>query len=121
MGDEAFTGQPGPQEVLHRRYRSQGIKPFPWLSVLRHFNVLLKLIYGPAHRKTYNREYGWSPSEAARLPDSLARGGGTGARAGRRYGRLIKAKPPDGERPEKIATNEIPRCAAATTLPLAGV
>ena len=26
-------------------------------SVLRHFNVLLKLIYGPAHRKTYNRVY----------------------------------------------------------------
>jgi hypothetical protein len=34
-------------------------------------------------------------------------------------GRLIKAKPPDGKRPEKIATNEMQR--SCYDAPLAGV
>jgi len=42
--DDALAGQPGTEKAIK-------IKPFPWLSVVRHFNVLLKLIYGPAYKK----------------------------------------------------------------------
>jgi len=45
-----LAGQPGTEKAIN-------IKPFPWLSVVRHFNVLLKLIYGPAYEKTYKRVY----------------------------------------------------------------
>ena len=50
-----------PQKVLRKYYvavgRSQGIKTFPWLSVVRCFNVILKLIYGPAYKMTHKRVY----------------------------------------------------------------
>jgi hypothetical protein len=55
------AGEPATEKMLRTYYiaicRKQRIRPFPWLSVLRHFNVLLKLIYGPAHKKTYKRVY----------------------------------------------------------------
>ena len=35
--------------------RSQGIDPFPWPSVLRHVNGILKAVYGPTYKKTYKR------------------------------------------------------------------
>jgi len=61
MRDEAFAGQPATEKALKKLYtaisRSQGIKPFSWHSVVRHFNAILKLIYGPAYRKTYKRVY----------------------------------------------------------------
>jgi hypothetical protein len=61
MRDDALAGQPATEKTLRKYYvavsRSQGVKPFPWLSVVRHFDTLLKLICGPAHRKTYKRVY----------------------------------------------------------------
>jgi len=60
MRDDALAGQPATEKA--RKYyiavtRSQRFKPFPWISVVRPFNTLLKLIYGPACRKTYKRVY----------------------------------------------------------------
>jgi hypothetical protein len=61
MRDEAFAGQPATEKPLRKLYtaicRSQGIKPFPWPSVLRHVNGMLKAVYGPAYKKTYKRVY----------------------------------------------------------------
>src|SRR5262245_4382732 len=41
----------GREKAIKKYYvavsRSRRVKPFPWLSVVRHFNALLKLIYGP--------------------------------------------------------------------------
>ena len=49
--DDALAGQPGTEKAIKKYYgavsRSRHVKPFPWLSVVRHFNALLKLIYGP--------------------------------------------------------------------------
>ena len=61
MRDEAFAGQLATEKPLRKFYiaicRSQGIKPFPWTSVLRHVTGMLKAIYGPAYKKTYKRVY----------------------------------------------------------------
>jgi hypothetical protein len=59
MRDDALAVQPATERALRKYYiavsRSQRVKLVPWLSVLRSFNVLLKLIYGPAYKKTYKR------------------------------------------------------------------
>jgi len=61
MRDDALAGQPATEKALRKYYiavsRSQRFKPFPWISALRSINVLLKPIYGPAHRKIYKRVY----------------------------------------------------------------
>jgi hypothetical protein len=61
LAHDECAGEPATEKTLRTAYiaicRKQGIKPFPWLSVVRHFNVLLKLIYGPNYRKTYKRFY----------------------------------------------------------------
>jgi hypothetical protein len=61
MQDEGYAGQPATEKHIRDCYtgvcRIQGAKPLPWLSVVRPFNALLKLIYGPAYRKTYKRFY----------------------------------------------------------------
>jgi len=50
---------PATEKPLRKFYiaflRSRGVKPFPWTSVLRHVNGMLKAIYGPAYKKTYKR------------------------------------------------------------------
>jgi len=33
------------------------MRPFPWHSVLRHINRILKAIYGAAYRKSYKSVY----------------------------------------------------------------
>jgi len=49
MRDEAFAGQLATEKPLRKFYtaicRSQGIKPFPWPSVFRHVNGMLKAVY----------------------------------------------------------------------------
>lgn len=59
MGDVAE--EPATESVLRDYYaalcRVRRAKRLPWLSVLRNFNVIVKLIYGPAYRKTYGRVY----------------------------------------------------------------
>jgi hypothetical protein len=60
MQDEC-AGELATEKALRRSYiaicREQGMKPFPWLSVVRCFNRLLQLVYGSAYRKTYKRFY----------------------------------------------------------------
>jgi hypothetical protein len=56
------AGEPATEKALRTYYiaicRKHRIKPFPWLSVIRHFNRLLRFVYGPAYKKTYKRVYG---------------------------------------------------------------
>jgi hypothetical protein len=58
---DSCAGEHATEKTLRTYYlvicRKYGMKPLPWLSVLRHFNALLKLIYGPVYRKTYKRLY----------------------------------------------------------------
>jgi hypothetical protein len=55
--DHEFVGQAATEKAIKKYYftvcRSDGVRPFPWLSVLRHLNRVLRAIYGPAYRKTY--------------------------------------------------------------------
>lgn len=50
------------EKVLRKFYttifcREEGVRPLPWLSVLRHFNKLLKMLYGSAIFKKYEPVY----------------------------------------------------------------
>jgi hypothetical protein len=53
--------EPATEKMLRTYYiaicRPQRLKPFPWLSVIRCFNRLLRFVYGPAYKKTYKRVY----------------------------------------------------------------
>jgi hypothetical protein len=61
MRDEDFAGELATEKAIRSYYTSAcrmvGIKPFPWLSVVRHLNQLLRIVYGPAYKKTYARAY----------------------------------------------------------------
>jgi hypothetical protein len=55
------AGEPATEKALRTYYiaicRPQRLKPFPWPSVIRCFNRLLRFVYGPAYKKTYKRVY----------------------------------------------------------------
>jgi hypothetical protein len=57
MRDEDFEGQPATVKALKKYYlescRSEGIKPFSWLTVVRPLNEMLKAIYGEKTYRTY--------------------------------------------------------------------
>ena len=59
--DEDFSGQPATEKALKKYYavlcRSDSAKPFPWLSVVRHLNLILKMTHGAAYKKTYKNVY----------------------------------------------------------------
>jgi hypothetical protein len=60
--NKALAGECVIEKVLKRLYatvfcRQVAIRPLPWLSVLRHFNKLLRTIYGPATFKSYQPVY----------------------------------------------------------------
>ena len=52
MRNEAFAGQPATEKPLRKFYiafcRSRGVKPFPWTTVLRHVNGMLKAHLRPS-------------------------------------------------------------------------
>ena len=61
MRDEDFAGQLAAEKAIKKYYvalcRTKGTKTFPWLSVARPLNRVLRLVYGPTYQKTYKRIY----------------------------------------------------------------
>lgn len=103
---DVSAGHPVTEKAIRKYYiaicRAQGIKPFPWLSVLRHFNrLLMARLWACLQEDLHVGLRGRPPSEAAHLPNSLAHGvrtlgvrtcdASTGAGAGRRPSRLTTA------------------------------
>jgi hypothetical protein len=61
MRDDPLAGQPATEKALRKYYiavsRSQRVKPFPWLGVVRSFNVIPQADLRSHLQKTYRRVY----------------------------------------------------------------